>query len=183
MKCNFANNQPPLDCNLFLTTDTIFNLPRPHNGQIAYATDTETTYVYNDGWKVLPKEVKIENNSGLKMSLYDLNVSIMNQLHKIDDVEAAMDKIDAYREAHSNNKYFMLYGKEISYFTIFSIQKYAECDTLGEAVIECLNNVGEIKSIDLDENGNAIECWVTIDDESTCLYLFPYDDGIVSVKE
>ena len=73
--------------------------------------------------------------------------------------------------------------KEISYFTIFSIQKYAECDTLGEAVIECLNNVGEIKSIDLDEGGNAIECWVTTGDESTCLYLFPYDDGIVSVKE
>jgi hypothetical protein len=33
----------------------------------------------------------------------------------------------------------------------------------------------------LVEDGSAFEIWVTQNDVTTCLYLFPYDDGIVEV--
>ena len=54
---------------------------------------------------------------------------------------------------------------------------------LGAAAIECLNNIGSIKAIDLTEDKDAIEAWVMAEDEATCLYLFPYDMGVVVVGE
>ena len=74
----------------------------------------------------------------------------------------------------------MLYGKEISYFTLFKI---VEPQYFSYEVIECLKNVGDIKAIDLTEDKDAIEAWVIADNEVTCLYLFPYDLGIVQVGE
>ena len=35
----------------------------------------------------------------------------------------------------------------------------------------------------LTEAADAIEIWVIYNDEPTCLYLFPYDMGIVQVGE
>jgi hypothetical protein len=36
----------------------------------------------------------------------------------------------------------------------------------------------------MTEDDNAIEIWVMKDNnEATCLYLFPYDDGLVKVGE
>ena len=53
----------------------------------------------------------------------------------------------------------------------------------GHEVIECLKNIGVIKAIDLTEENDAIEAWVDNEGEATCLYLFPYDNGIVQVGE
>ena len=83
--------------------------------------------------------------------------------------------------AKCNNIYYMLYGKEISYFTLFRV---IDSDYFGYEVIECLKNIGAIKAIDFTETKDAIEIWVENEnDEPTCLYLFPYDNGIVEVGE
>ena len=77
----------------------------------------------------------------------------------------------------------MLYGKEISYFTLFQIVNNEI--SFGKEVIDCLNNIGQIKAIDMTENEDAVEIWVYLDEDenSTCLYLFPYDAGLVKVGE
>jgi hypothetical protein len=77
----------------------------------------------------------------------------------------------------------MLLGKEISYYTIFH-RNPDMVETLGEAALECLNNIGMIKAIDVTEDLTAIECWVVpVDgDEPTCLYMFTYDIGVVEVQ-
>lgn len=73
----------------------------------------------------------------------------------------------------------MLYGKEMSYFTLFKIANFK---FFGDEVIECLNNIGDVKCIDMTEPGDAIEIWIQSDmQEITCLYLFPYDTGLVVV--
>jgi hypothetical protein len=72
----------------------------------------------------------------------------------------------------------MLYGKEISYFTLFRI---SDSTYFGNEVIDCLNNVGDIKAIDFTEAQDAIEIWIQDEDGPTCLYLFPYDSGLVQV--
>ena len=42
----------------------------------------------------------------------------------------------------------------------------------------------ELKVFDETENKDAIEIWIQQDNgESTCLYLFPYDTGMVQVGE
>ena len=53
----------------------------------------------------------------------------------------------------------------------------------GLTVIDCLKSIGPIKAIDLTELEDAVEIWVVSNDEPTCLYLFPYDNGVVKVGE
>ena len=175
-------NALPLDTNLCLNKEAIFKLPRPHNGQIAHAKDTNEIYMYNDGWQLFNKDVKM-SGEGLKMSLYDLNCSIMEQLPAITDFTAAIELINNYRSKTENNLY-MLYGKDISYFTLFNIVNMLyECESLGHGVIECLESVGAIKSVDLTEDKAAVEIWAMSNDKAVCLYLFSYDTGVVKVKE
>jgi hypothetical protein len=119
--------------------------------------------------------------SDISMGLYDMNKQIIAQLPTLTDDELNEKKysIDALN-AKYNNEYYMLYGKEISYFTLFKI---VEPQYFSYEVIECLKNVGDIKAIDLTEDKDAVEIWVMADGKATCLYLFPYDLGIVQVGE
>jgi hypothetical protein len=71
----------------------------------------------------------------------------------------------------------MLYGKEISYFTVFRVKEHTY---FSQEVIDVIKHIGSsVKAIDLTEAKDAIEVWVMYEGEPTCLYLFPYDNGIV----
>jgi hypothetical protein len=72
----------------------------------------------------------------------------------------------------------MLYGKEISYFTLFQKQMLA-ADNFTSAVFKCLNNLGnDIRVFEvIDEN--TLEIWIGYEDDVTCMYLFNYDEGVV----
>ena len=133
--------------------------------------------IWKDGaWN----KINVEG-SNISMDLYDMNKQIIAQLPTLaeDELKEKKYSIDALNSKY-NNEYYMLYGKEISYFTLFKI---IEPQYFSYEVIECLKNVGDIKAIDLTEDKDAIEAWVIADNEATCLYLFPYDLGIVQVGE
>ena len=120
------------------------------------------------------------------IELYELNRSIIEQqgIIKEEDIARAMNDIK-YLVASTDNKCYMLYGKEIGYFTLFMRDSYNwEIESLDLAVMECLVNVGPIYSIELTAEKDAIEIWVkdTQQDLLTCMYLFPYDNGIVRIK-
>lgn len=146
----------------------------PLEGEIVQDSKTGEFMVYHDGtWQVIKME-----GGGVEMGIYDMNKQIISQLPILEDFDKAMDDIWTLYETY-HNKYFMLYGKEISYFTVFKI---IEPQYLGEDVLECCLNVGLVKAMDLTEAGDAVEIWVQPQDsEPTCLYLFPYDSGIVQV--
>jgi hypothetical protein len=113
------------------------------------------------------------------MDLYDMNKQIISQLPDLTD----WDRVETTLLDFDNkwyNDYYMLYGKEISYFTVFKIK---ESSAFGREVIDVIKNVGAVKAIDLTEAADAIEVWVIYKDEPTCLYLFAYDSGIVQVGE
>lgn len=120
------------------------------------------------------------------IELYELNRSIIEQQGTIkeDDIPRAMNDLK-YLVYTSNNQCYMLYGKEIGYFTLFMRDSVNwELETIDIAVIECLMNVGPIYSIELTPDKDAAEIWVkdTEKDLLTCMYLFPYDNGIVRIK-
>ena len=120
------------------------------------------------------------------IELYELNSSIIVQLGVIkeEDVVRAMNDIK-YLVTAADNKCYMLYGKEIGYFTLFMRDAYNwEIETLDLAVMECLANVGPVYSIELTAEKDAVEIWVKDihQDLLTCMYLFPYDSGIVRIK-
>lgn len=149
--------------------------PHPEVGEIAQTEDGAYQVWDGNKWKSITME-----GSGLQINLYDMNKQIVAQLPDKEDFTDILQNINLFK-IKTNNKYYMLYGKEISYFTLFHCGNPKSTETFEEAVIDCLNSIGPIKSIDLTEDGNAIEIWVMSDNEATCLYLFPYDDGVVEV--
>lgn len=129
---------------------------------------------HEDNWH----EFKMES-SGIEMGLYDMNKQIIEQLSDLTDWAHAEDVLTHF-EGEWRNQYYMMYGKEISYFTVFHIK---ERIAFASEVIDCVKNVGTVKAIDLTEMADAVEIWVMYNNEPTCLYLFPYDMGIVEVGE
>lgn len=147
----------------------------PQEGEIMQNTVDGKFYIWhNDSWALINVD-----NSGINMGLYDMNKQIISQLPELTDLE---DKYYTINNLHAkfNNFYYMMYGKEISYFTLFKI---IEPQYFGNEVIDCLKNVGIIKAIDFTEAQDAIEIWVENENGPTCLYLFPYDNGVVQVGE
>ena len=124
------------------------------------------------------------------ISLYELNRSIIKQQGplKAEIIQSKMDILKDFSKS-IDNKYYLLYGKEIGYFTLFVKDQNWELQSLDLGVIECLTNVGTIYSIEQTKSKEAIEIWIetksTEENEGilTCMYLFPYDSGIVKIGE
>ena len=147
----------------------------PVDGEVMQNSTDGKFYVWKDeNWH----EVKMEN-SGFEMGLYDMNKQIIAQLPIITDLAEKEEVINKLHQSWGNY-YYMLYGKEISYFTLFEM---GAANQFGLTVIDCLKSIGPIKAIDLTELEDAVEIWVVSNDEPTCLYLFPYDNGVVKVGE
>ena len=55
---------------------------------------------------------------------------------------------------------------------------------VGELLIdECLKNRGEIRGIDITKDKQAIEIWVSIEEDSYVYYFFPYNEGVIDIEE
>ena len=146
----------------------------PQEGEIMQNLSDDKFYIWKeDKWMQINTD-----SSGLNMGLYDINKQIISQLPELTDLESKKEIISLLHSEWGND-YYMLYGKEISYFTLFKLIKP---QLFGYEVIECLKNIGTIKAIDLTENKDAVEIWVESKEGPTCLYLFPYDTGIVRVE-
>lgn len=157
------------------TVADLEKIPNPQNGETAIVGGT-TAYYYQEGWKIATFE-----DSNLSVSLYDLNKTAIPQLPPL--TQEQLDKIPELLNTfceECRNTFYMLYGKEISYFTLFVKNSDMTNETFAEVVLDCLRMVGSIRAIDLVDVGDAIEIWVVNENnEATCLYLFPYDLGVV----
>lgn len=126
-------------------------------------------------------------------SLYDLNKTLVEQNVTALTEEELQNKKNLIVDFvnNSNNTYYMLLCNEKKDYTIFHRQydsiRGVYLDNAGEIddtlerilVDECLPNRGQTKSIELTENKDAIEIWLSIDGESFCYYFFPYDMAII----
>lgn len=118
------------------------------------------------------------------MSQYEMNKMIIGQLNHLTPEE----KSEKYKLINDWQKkikatYYAMIGKENNYYTIFKTGAIHELPNLGEGVLQCLQNVGEVYSIEKTEAGDAIEIWVKYEDEPIVMYLFPYDKGVVTIGE
>ena len=146
----------------------------PEEGEMCQTQEGKVMIWHEGSWR----EMKLEGG-GINMGLYDMNKQIISQLPALSDFTKAIANV---RDLHGKywNEYYMMYGKEISYFTLF---KVCGANEFGQDVIDCCANVGIIKAIDFTETQDAIEIWVENNNGPTCLYLFPYDNGVVQVGE
>ena len=44
-------------------------------------------------------------------------------------------------------------------------------------------NRGEIRGIDITKDKQAIEIWISTEEDSYAYYFFPYDKGIIDIEE
>lgn len=144
-------------------------------GTIMQHSVDDKYYAWKDGsWH----EVKMEG-ANLELNLYDMNKQIIAQLPDLTDWDKIEVLLNDFYNIH-HNTYYMMYGKEISYFTLFKVN---EPLMFGEIVIECFPGIGTVKAVDITDTNDAVEIWVLHNNEPTCLYLFPYDMGLVEVGE
>lgn len=125
-------------------------------------------------------------------TLYDINKSIVETGIQILTEEQLQSKKDLIVDFvnQTGNKYYMLLCNDRKDYTIFHRNEtedglFKDSEGLTEDVIEkvlideCLPNRGKTKSIELTENKDAVEIWISIDGESYCYYFFPYDTAII----
>ena len=150
-------------------------------GEIAFIEDIEEYVMFNGkDWLPMPKAT-MENNEGLSLSLYDLNKMIILQLpiateEKMNEFKRLLSLFEEQTQA----QYYMLLCKDISYYTIFTAQSMPDFDSFGEAVVNCIADLGDIVSIDPVPDSESIEIWVKNNEEAYCMYLFNCDRLVVS---
>lgn len=154
-------------------------------GTTVYLEDIKEGIRYINGEWVADETMETKANGDITMSLYEMNRQLINQLPDYNEEAwgGAEEILKEYLEKHSNS-YYMMYGRELNYFTVFHKEDSAEFTNLFGAVKACLDSVGGVRSFDFDGEA-AIEIWVKPEVASTvtCLYLFPYDDGVVTFGE
>ena len=112
----------------------------------------------------------------LNLSLLDLNKQIIGQQADL-DINIAKERIQSFKFKNNDARHFMLLSNDIRYFTVFNIDKAAK-ETMEDAIIECVQNFGVIKDVEVNENN--IDIWVKdSDDEVIFFKLFDYDWGII----
>ena len=123
-------------------------------------------------------------------TLYDVNKNLIQNAIKALDETALNSKKEIIKNflRKTNNNYYMLLCNERKDYTIFTIgnieNKEQKIEKLPFVLIdECLKNRGEIRVIELTEDKNAIEAWISINDESFAYYFFPYDSAIINMED
>ena len=119
-------------------------------------------------------------------SLYEVNKQLSSQ-EKVLSRNQIKKKLEEIRLWFRDDidVYAMLLCHEKRDYTIFRVT-----DSAGEAAVallECLDNRGQVVSIDKDKTNTAWEIWLRCGDpasenqEDYCYYLFCYDAAVIEV--
>lgn len=153
---------------------TIFN---PEENEYAIVEEENGVYQYvNNEWN----PVKVSGD-GLKMTLADLNQSIMASLPPLDERALAKGKKKIVKFINNfYDKYYAFISFEHHYITLFHAKDDTSIAEMANEIFDVIQNVGEVK--DISNNGHgAIEVWITDGDRTNCFLLFPYTHGVVEI--
>ena len=146
----------------------------PYHGETVWCSSEDKVYRFDaiEGWQEVPEESKTE----FAMGIYDMNRQIIGQLKSLNDDELhEKSKIISQLIDETRNRFYMLLCRDINYYTVLMRMPEAE-EMMEEVVIDCAKYVGDIKAIEIAEG--AVEIWVTNDEDTYVMYLFPYDGGV-----
>lgn len=150
-------------------------------GEVAYVQDIEKYYIYTEGGWVLWNPSIAPTDSDIQMSLYEMNKQLIAQLPTLEGIkldEARLTLSHYVNGLEHSDEYYMLLCYDLRYFTMFARdQKYEE--NIVDAIMDCLSYVGEIKSVEESEDGQAIEIWIVSEGEAYVMYFFDYGRGVV----
>ena len=170
-----------------INIDTYHNLMRIKNkeqGDLALVKENGTIYKYeNEHWN--KQEISVNKEASQKLTLYGLNKMIIPQMPSLTEEELThkqKDIISFVMECLKNTggKYFLLLSRDIGYYTLFNTQYSLAENSIADEIYECLESIGEIKSIEPTEDNDAIEIWV-VDSNNNAepFYLFDWTEGTI----
>ena len=156
----------------------LIELPKAHlkNGELAETSNDNKKWVYDEE----TQEWKEHETEGVQMSLYDMNKQLISQLPPMEDIDKQKEILVNFYTKFAD-KHFMLLCRELNYFTLFEQKPEAEnIDKFENLVLECIHDIGIVHDMQSVNNNTAVEIWVmTPAEEIVCMYLFPYDAGVV----
>lgn len=150
-------------------------------GQIAYTEDNNQYFLFNgNDWE--PVDVKKTATGQLALNLYDINKSIVEQLGPMAKrkINGAIKACQESFDKDTDDNLYLLYGKEIGYFTILNRVKDNTEKNLMETAVDLLSEFSEIYDISYLETQKVVEFWIKYQDKITCLYLGGWDEGMVN---
>ena len=150
-------------------------------GETVYCEEEKQCYVWTNG-QYQPIESKIDGEGEIKVNYRDLVVNAISSFEPftIENTEKYQVLINNWDEIQ-NKEYYMLYARELDYFTLLHRVPEDGSKCLGKEIMDCLWNLGYIIYIeDFTEEDDRIIFWIkTNKGLITEVYLFDYTEGVV----
>lgn len=155
---------------------TLKMLPRKKENEIAYVREENKYYICKaNEWEPLQSGDNTAINMG---NLYEINKNIMKQLEPLteEQINEFKQRVEKWNE--EKNYTYLLYGKEISYFSLF-LKSENKDSKLGKYVVECIDSIGDFIYYDIRKD--YVEIWVkeSAEQKETLLYLFNFNNGVI----
>ena len=151
----------------------------PYAGQTVWCSSEDKVYRFDpvEGWQHIPND----QDTSIGMNMYDINKQIIAQLPAINEADMIAVKREIIRKYCDQMKaeYYMLLCRDINYYTVFKIDLKLADETIEDVLVDCANYIGTIKSIGFTEDEQAIELWMTNEEDTYVAYFFPYDKGVI----
>lgn len=150
-------------------------------GETVYCEEENQCYVWTNG-KYEPVESHIDGAGEIKVNYRDLVISAISAFSPFDEEQIKKYQVllNAWDEIQ-NKEFYMLYARELDYFTLFHRVPNEGNRCLGKEVFDCLSDLGFVVYIeDFTEDEYNIIFWVkTPEGKLTEVYLFDYTRGVV----
>ena len=159
--------------------EKLSDIEMPSHGQTVWCSSEDKCYRYDaiEGWQEVPEDGSTE----IGMNMYDINKQIIAQLSPIDEEDMVVVKREIIRKYCDQMKaeYYMLLCRDINYYTVFRMDIKLADETIEDVLVDCANYIGAIKSIGFTEDEQALELWMTNEEDTYAAYFFPYDQGVI----
>ena len=155
---------------------SILNSLKIHDeGDEAFVISESKIYRYSDGeWKAAKTP-----EGKLNISIYEMNKMVVAQLPEAEDKQV-LETVRRYAN-DCQGKYFMLICKDLNYYTLF-VRGEGE-GRLEKEALDCMHDIGTVKSAERIEDTDVVELWVEPkDEEPVAMYFFNYEKGVVLCK-
>ena len=150
-------------------------------GETVYCEEEKQCYVWTNG-EYQPVESQIDGAGEIKVNYRDLVISAISAFKPFDDEQIKKYQVllNAWDEIQAKD-FYMLYARELDYFTLFHRVSNEGNRCIGKEVFECLSDLGSVVYVeDFTEDEYNIIFWVkTSEGKLTEVYLFDYTRGVV----
>lgn len=159
-----------------------WSINEPEIDEVAICKDTTELFRWT-GEEWVPHTEPEAQIFDTGINLYDFNKQIVAQMKPYGDKELknARGIINEFL-SKIQSKYYMLLNRENNYYTVFNITDNDEVPYAASEIIECIKFLGDIKSVGITEDEQAVEIWFQTDENVFVAYLFDYQGAVIKCR-